>query len=174
MDVLQHSTPAPLSGIIYAAPLPYIGPIMKSLAKPVIAELSAGILSTDAATALDGRIKFVRSVFTNPDAVDHPTFASWVGASAYITAEGVKWALSRPQNPDVLFEAGEAGLPLLILYSEDDGQINNEVAVSEVGSHFVNKKVVVIPQAGHAVFYGNQSRVVEEVVSFISPNPPTV
>lgn len=140
---------------------------MKLLAKPLVGELSERILSTDAVTALDARIKFARSVFVDPDAVDHPIFASWVGSSAYITAEGVKRAISRPQNPAALLAAGKAGLPLLILYSDEDAQINNEVTVNEVGSIFVNKKVVVIPHAGHAVFHGDQSRVVAEIVSFV-------
>lgn len=140
---------------------------MKQLAKPLVGQLREGLFSTDAATALDTRIKFTRSAFLDPDAVDHPIFTSWVGSSAYITAEGVKRALSRSQNPTALFAAGKAGLPLLILYSEIDAQINNEVTVNEVGGVFVDKRVVVVPGAGHAVFHGNQSRVVAEIVSFI-------
>jgi len=166
-DVLQHITPAPLSGVIYAAGLPYIGPIMEPLAKPVIGELREGILSSDVTTALDFRIKFVHSTFIEPDAVDYSTMASWVGATAYIAGEGMKIALTRPQNPDGLFAAGKAGLPLLILYSEEDAQLNNEVVVQEIGSVFVNTKAVVIPRAGHALFYDNLSGVVAEIVHFV-------
>ena len=140
---------------------------MKQLAKPLVGELRGGLLSPDAATALDTRIRFARSAFVDPDIVDHPTFASWVGASAYVTGENVKRALSRSQDPAALFVAGKAGLPLLMLYSEEDAQINNEVTVNEVANVFQNKKVVVVPQSGHAAFYGNQSRVVTEIVSFI-------
>ena len=140
---------------------------MKQIAKPLIGELSEGLLSPDAATALDTRIRFARSVFVDPDTVDHPTFASWVGASAYITAENIKRTISRSQDPAALFAAGKAGLPLLFLYSEEDTQINNEVTVNEIGNFFENKKVIVVPRAGHAVFHGNQSRVVTEIVSFI-------
>jgi len=166
-DVLQHITPAPLSGIIYAAALPYIGPIMEPLAKPIIGELREGLFSPDVTTVLDFKIKFVHSTLIEPDAVDYSTMASWVGATAYIASEGMKIALSRSQTPDGLLAAGKAGLPLLILYSEEDAQLNNEVVVQEIGSVFVNKKVVVVPRAGHALFYDNHSCVVAEIIHFV-------
>ncbi|KAI5996871.1 alpha beta-hydrolase [Pisolithus orientalis] len=166
-DVCQHISPTPLAGIIYAAPLPYIGPIMAELGKPTIAPIREGLMAPDVATVMDSKIKFVLSTFVDPDAVDYPTIASWIGSGAYISGEGVKRAITRPQNPAGLYAAGKAGLPLLFLYSHEDAQLDNEVAVNEVGCFFENKKVIVIPRSGHAVFHDNQSRVVAEIISFI-------
>ena len=140
---------------------------MKDLGKPLIGELTKLILSPDAAKSIDGRIRFTRSVFVDPDSVDHLTFLSWVGIGFHMTAEGFKHAISRPQDPSALFKAGKDGLPLLFLYSDEDAQLNNEVSLNEVGPYFEKKKVVVVPRAGHAVFHGDQDRVVKEIVSFI-------
>ncbi|KAH7884167.1 alpha beta-hydrolase [Phlebopus sp. FC_14] len=167
-DLSDHIQPIPLSGIIFAAPLPYVHlPLMLKLSKPSIAPVRDALQAPDAATVMDAKIKFVHSTFINPKAVDYPTMTSWIGSGAYITGEGIRQAITRPQNPDALHKAGQDGLPLLMLYSHEDAQLNNEVVVDDVCRFFKNKKVVVIPEGGHAVFYDNQSLVVAEIVSFI-------
>ncbi|KAF8437240.1 Alpha/Beta hydrolase protein [Boletus edulis BED1] len=124
-DLCQHINPAPLSGIIYAAPLPYIGLFMKNLGKPEIAPVREALMAPDVATVMDSKIKFVRSTFLDPDVVDYPTVAAWVGAGTYISGEGIRRAITRPQDPAGLFAAGKAGLPLLVLVPEEEGRIRH-------------------------------------------------
>ncbi|KAF8138904.1 hypothetical protein EV363DRAFT_1427751 [Boletus edulis] len=106
-DLCQHINPAPLSG------------------KPEIAPVREALMAPDVATVMDSKIKFVRSTFLDPDAVDYPTVAAWVGAGTYISGEGIRRAITRPQDPAGLFAAGKAGLPLLVLVPEEEGRIRH-------------------------------------------------
>ncbi|PPQ82824.1 hypothetical protein CVT25_009199 [Psilocybe cyanescens] len=166
-DICANLKPGSISGIVYAAGLPYIGPIMNEVGQPFVLGCVPGLYSTDDVTlSANTKLAFVESVFNVPDSVPISIKWSWLG-SATVQHPAVSQAvLSRIQDPEKLFEAGSKGLPLLMLYGTRDTHLNGEVAIKWMTPHFKNIEVHTIQGGSHASFYDNEEEFVRTVVAY--------
>ncbi|EPQ58991.1 alpha/beta-hydrolase [Gloeophyllum trabeum ATCC 11539] len=167
-DYAQYVQPLPVSGVIYACSLPYVGPIMNVVGLPAILGFLPGLLTTDD-VVLNRRtaIEFGDSVWAEPEKVPFKTRCEWVGSSIFQSPKDANFVLTRPQDPAGLFKAGSEGLPLLVLSGTADRQVDGEVLVREMKPHFKDFDAKFFEGAGHAVFYDAYEGTREATVSFV-------
>ncbi|KAJ7286938.1 Alpha/Beta hydrolase protein [Mycena rebaudengoi] len=118
-DICSHISPVPLRGVIAIA-----GPLCvrergKTL-KPKILEMLPKFRSTDAVTALNTRIEFVDSAFTDPASIPFNVKAAWIGSTVMQSPE-VTGFISAGHRPDEtkLLELGARGFPAMVLYGSE-------------------------------------------------------
>ncbi|KAI0313238.1 alpha/beta-hydrolase [Amylostereum chailletii] len=166
-DIAQHLPPDTLSGVVHLAGLPYIGPIMSIVGKPVILDFLPGLFTTtDSVTSAKTKIAFVDSLFADPAAVPYETKCAWIGSALTQMPAVSQCVCTRPQDPDALFDVAKKGLPLLLLCGSEDSQIDAEKVVDEMKARFSDVTVRVFEGLGHALFYEDQAAVMESIVAF--------
>lgn len=167
-DYCQYVEPLPVSGIIYACALPYVGPIMGVVGLPAILGFMPGLFTTDD-VILNRRIsiEFGDSVFAQPEKVPFKTRCEWIGSSIFQGPKDAHFVCSRPQDPAALFKAGSQGVPMLILSGTADRQVDGQALVREMKPHFKNLQVKFLEGAGHAIFYDDYEGTVEAMTSFV-------
>ncbi|KAF8905798.1 Alpha/Beta hydrolase protein [Gymnopilus junonius] len=140
-DVCANLESGSISGIVYAAGLPYMGPVMNEVGKPLILGFLPGLFSTDdVLLSIHTKIAFIDSIFNNPDGVP-------VGLNVQDPVV-CKALLSRTQDPGKLFQAGSDGLPLMMISGTKDTHIHT------------------IEGGSHAMFYDNTEVFVKAVAEF--------
>jgi hypothetical protein len=164
----------PISGIIYFASLPYIGPIMGIVVTPLILgfvpQLQNDGLTTlichvklrsslsyfaDAAVALKCRTEFCKLLVASSRLPNVPQrdLNAWIGAACHFTPQACRLNLVRKQDPAGLFEAGQNGLPLLIIGGTDDEQVRVEKVINHMSPHFKVCETLMLDGVGHMPFY---------------------
>lgn len=167
-DVAAHLPKGYLSGIVYIAALPFIGPIMQRVGTPVVLGFLPGMFGeNDVNVATDTAIDFVDSVFANPEAVPFDLKTSWLGMSVLQRPAVTQFVLSRPQDPTRLFELGAEGFPLLIISGTKDKQVYGDIVVKEMQPYFKSLKSHTIEGAGHASFYDAPEEVADTISAFV-------
>ncbi|TFK55514.1 alpha/beta-hydrolase [Heliocybe sulcata] len=167
-DYCQYVNPIPVSGIIYACALPWVGPLMAVVGLPAIMGFMPGLFGTDD-VALNRRvtIDFGDSVFAEPEKVPFKTRCEWIGSSVFCGPKDANFVCTRPQDPAGLYKAGSEGLPLLILSGTADRQVDGKILEREMKPHFSNLEAKFFEGAGHAVFYDRYEGTKEAMVTFV-------
>lgn len=166
-DVCTHLGKDAISGIIYLAPLPYVGPIMNDVGSPTILGFLPGLFTTeDMALSRTTQLQFFDSLFNNPGAVPFSLKCQWLGCGVLQSPEVRKHVLSREQDPAKLFEAGANGLPLLIMSGSNDRQVIADAVVRCMKPKFVNTTVEIVQGGGHALFVDNREEFINIVIKW--------
>ncbi|KAJ3554410.1 hypothetical protein NM688_g3129 [Phlebia brevispora] len=168
-DACAHLDPLPVSGTVFLAALPYVGPIMGRVGTPTVLGFLPGLTSLDDPVLTDRtRFDFVESVFADPGKVPFSDKIFWLGQSTLQSGPVLSHILSRPQDPTKLHEAGQRGLPMLILGGTADRQVKSDVVVDEMKPHFKNLEVRLIDGGSHALFYDFQDEFVDSLINFVA------
>jgi len=167
-DVCAHLPPNTLGGLVYLAALPYVGAIMERVGTPIVLGLLPGLMNTTD-VALNGRTKvaFMNSLFTHPERIDFDVKTSWIGQAVLQPPDVASIILSRSQDPQKLHEAGQKGLPMLVLNGTADKQVMGDVVVKEMSPYFKDLDVVMVDEGSHALFYEYQDEVVGALLKFV-------
>ena len=168
-DICAHVTPLTIAGIVYIAPLPFLGPMMAPLVTPRMLGI-AQTLSTarDAATSGRAKTEFVNGVLAGaasrvPDTIK----AAWLGRSISQDAELTTCVLARQNDPAKLLEAGRQGMPLMVLVGSDDALVNGTAVVRELRRHFRNAEAHVVTGSSHALFVDRKDEFVRLLLVFV-------
>ncbi|TFK55476.1 alpha/beta-hydrolase [Heliocybe sulcata] len=167
-DYCLHVNPTPVSGIIFACSLPWVGPLMGVVGLPAILGFMPGLFGTDD-VVLNRRvaIDFGDSVFAQPDKVPFKTRCEWIGSSIFCGPKDANMLCSRTQDPAGLYKAGSEGLPMLILSGRLDRQVDGKILEREMKPYFKNLEAKHFEGAGHAVFYDAYEATKEATVAFV-------
>ncbi|KDR74313.1 hypothetical protein GALMADRAFT_123754 [Galerina marginata CBS 339.88] len=166
-DICTHLAPGSISGIVYAAGLPYIGPIMNEVGTPLVLGFLPGLFSTDdVVLSANTKVAFTDSLFNDPDNVPISIKWSWLGAATLQTPAVCRSLLSRIQDPEKLFQAGASGLPLMLISGSRDTQVQGDIVVRLMKPHFKDIEAHTIPGGSHALFYDNLEDFMRYVAEF--------
>jgi len=166
-DVCTHLGKDAISGIIYFAPLPYVGPIMNDVGSPTVLGFLPGLFTTeDMALSRKTQLQFFDSLFNSPETVPFSLKCQWLGCGVLQSPEARKLVLSREQDPAKLFEAGANGLPLLIMNGSNDRQVIGDAVVQCMKPKFVNTTVEIVQGGGHALFVDNREEFINRVIKW--------
>ncbi|THH06384.1 hypothetical protein EW145_g4122 [Phellinidium pouzarii] len=167
-DIATHLPEDTISGIVYLAALPYIGPVMQRVGKPTVLGFLPGLFCEDSVSmSVKTAVEFVDTLFIDPSAVPWETKCLWIGMAACQTPAHRKFVLTRSQDPAKLLELGAKGLPLLVVNGTSDRQVDGAAVVSEMKPDFKNLEVAMIEKDGsHAVFYDNPDATMDPITKF--------
>lgn len=168
-DVCANISPPPMSGLVFLSSLPSVAPeVLFTVATPTVVGLQPGLNTTsDAALYAQTKIDLIDSLFADPDNVPFALKTSLIGQSVMQRAALGGVLLSRAQDPAKLFEAGKAGMPLLILHGTGDKIMSGDGAVEALTPHFSDMDVRMYEGAGHALFHDKQDEVITEILVFL-------
>ncbi|KAI0739135.1 alpha/beta-hydrolase [Daedaleopsis nitida] len=168
-DICAHVNPLPISGIVYIAPLPFLGPMLPHTVTTRMLGITQ-TLSTARDAGGSGRAKteFVNGLLAGatgriPDA----TKAAWLGRSVAQDAEVTTAVLSRTHDPSKLLEVGREGMPLMILVGSEDALVDGPAVVRELRRHFRNAEAHVVVGGSHALFVDKKDEFVRLLLVFV-------
>ncbi|KAI0720798.1 alpha/beta-hydrolase [Cerioporus squamosus] len=168
-DICAHINPPPIAGIVYIAPLLYLGPTVAQFVTPRMLGI-AQTLATTNDTATSGRAKtdFVNGLVAGsapriPDTIK----ASWLGRSVSQDAEVTAHVLSRTHDPARLLELGRHGLPLLAILGAEDALVDGAAVGRELRRLFRNAEAHVVPGSSHALFVDHRDEFVRLLLVFV-------
>ncbi|KAG7441923.1 alpha/beta-hydrolase [Guyanagaster necrorhizus] len=168
-DIASHLPKDTLAGVVYLAALPFIGPIMGRVGTSTVLGFLPGLFNTDDVNfSAKTTIEFVDSLFVDPKNVPFNFKASCLGSALLQPPKVCSHVLSRPQDPEKLYELGKAGLPMLVLGGTADQQVKGAVVVEEMKPYYKNLDVRMVEGGSHALFYDNEAEVVDSISSFAS------
>ncbi len=168
-DICAHVTPLTIAGIVYMAPLPFLGPMMTHTVTPRMFGITQTLSSArDAATSGRAKTDFVNGLLaSSASQIPHTTKAAWLGRSVSQDAEVTTHVLSRQHDPSKLLEVGRQGMPLLILTGSEDALVDNTAVVRELRRHFRNAEAHVVSGGSHALFVDRKDDVVRILLAFV-------
>ncbi|KAH9483247.1 Non-heme chloroperoxidase [Psilocybe cubensis] len=168
-DICANLEPGAISGIVYAAGMPYLGPVTSVVGKPFVLGCLPGLYCTDNVNvSVETKVAFVDSVFTDPDSVPIHIKWAWLGSATVQYPAVSRAVLGRIQDPEKLYEAGSNGLPLLLVYGTEDKHLDGEAADKWMRPHFKDFEVHFIQEGSHSPFYDNEEEFVGVLVNFAS------
>ncbi|SJL08846.1 uncharacterized protein ARMOST_12217 [Armillaria ostoyae] len=168
-DIAAHLPKGTLAGVVYLAALPFIGPIMGRVGTPLVLGFLPGLFSTDDVNlSTKTTIDFVDSLFSDPKNVPFSFKTSCLGSALLQSPKACSNVVSRPQDPERLYELAKEGLPLLALSGTADQQVHGDVVVEEMRPYFKNMDVRTVEGGSHALFYDNEAEVVNSISTFAS------
>lgn len=156
-----------LDAVVYVAPLPWIGPIQKAIAKPELAALVPGLFTMDnVELSLSTSAAFVGTLTQRP--LPWGTRLAFIGASALSTPASRKAWLTRAMQPSRLQQAVREGkLRLLHLHGENDRQIDGKALEAQMREVFGDGfQVQHIANAGHALFIDQPDQAAGALIKF--------
>lgn len=167
VDVASHLPKDYLSGAVYIAALPYIGPIMETIGTSTITGFLPGLWSEDVNISSTTMVEFTDSLFVKPEEVSWSLKCQWMGMAVHQLPKHRTFILTRPQDPAKLHELGAIGFPLLALSGTQDRQVMGDVVVNEMKPYFTNIEAHRIEKGGsHAVHFENAAEVLAHIASF--------
>lgn len=160
----------PISGVVYISGLPYLGDILPIVATPLVLSFTRGISDVaDAANGLQTRVDFCKSLVSPKRLpfVPFPDLCTWIGSATHLPPAISSLVLGRTQDPEPLKSAAKNGLPLLILYGDDDLQISGPAVVEQMQPLFRDLEVVCLDGVGHTPFYEETKKSYEAISRFV-------
>ncbi|KIJ40418.1 hypothetical protein M422DRAFT_230170 [Sphaerobolus stellatus SS14] len=166
-DVCTHLGKDAISGVVYVTALPYIGPIMNEVGTSTVLGFLPGLFTTeDLALSRETKLLFLDSLFNDPESVPVSLKWQWLGSAVLQAPEVSQLVLSREQDPAKLFEAGEKGLPLLIINGSNDKQVKGDAVVSAMKAKFVKTTAETIEGGSHALFVDNRDEFIKVLIKW--------
>ncbi|KAJ7896286.1 Alpha/Beta hydrolase protein [Mycena olivaceomarginata] len=149
-DVLTFKPPTHISGIIYVAALPYMGPTLAQVGSPACLGTLAPLLQTADVDAYQAAaIAFAELTH---DSLPHDFYLACLGNSLVQPRGITGLVLGRTQDESGLLKAGrEAGLPMLSVHGAKDRIIVREAVLNAVEG-WKKLTVVDIADAEHFVW----------------------
>lgn len=167
-DIAANLPKDTLSGVIYIAPCPYIGPIMQTIGSKFILDLLVTLTTSPDTSIVNNELgTFADSCFTDINKIPWSVRAFWRGMASFQKQHHMLFSVSRPQDPAKLFELGADGIPVLLLNGTADPQVMAHSIKSEIQRLFKNSEIHLIPGAGHTPHYENKELVMEYISSFV-------
>ncbi|KAJ6508937.1 alpha/beta-hydrolase [Mycena sanguinolenta] len=165
-DVVTHLPSDTLSGAIYLSGMPATS-IAGEMAPPALLAVLPGLISNESVSAYQAATAvFNERLFSHPDAVSYATKCLHLGHS--LTPQIMGFSLARSMNIDKLWEAGQAGLPLLAVQGTKDAHREGSTRnVDEImRPHFKNYEMVWLEGRGHALHAECPNEIVEILITF--------
>ncbi|KAF7346175.1 Alpha/beta-hydrolase [Mycena sanguinolenta] len=165
-DVATHLPPDTLSGVIYLSGMPAPS-VAGEMAPPALVAVLPGLISDESVSAYQAAAAvFSERLFSHPDAVSYATQCLHRGHS--LTPQIMGFHLARSMNIDKVWEAGQAGLPLLVVQGTKDGHREGSAkSVDEImRPHFKNYEMVWLEGKGHALHAECPNEIVEFLITF--------
>ncbi|KAF7328808.1 putative oxidoreductase ephD [Mycena venus] len=167
-DVLSFHPPSYISGIIYVAALPYMGPTLAQVGSPACLVTLAPLMQTaDVGAYQTNAIAFAELTHA-PGTLPYDFYLACLGNSL-VQPRGITMRLlGRTQDESGLLKAGrEAGVPLLSVHGAKDRIIVRQ-AVLDAVQEWKNLTVVDIEDAEHFVWLSQPDKFRSEVLSWIA------
>ncbi len=134
---------------------------------PLVLGFLPGLFSTDDVNlSTKSTIDFVDTLFADPKNVPFSFKTSCLGTALLQSPKACSNVVSRPQDPEKLYELAKEGLPLLALSGTADQQVHGDVVVEEMRSYFKNMDVHTVEGGSHALFYDNEAEVIDSISRF--------
>ncbi|RDX40773.1 alpha/beta-hydrolase [Lentinus brumalis] len=168
-DICTHINPLPVAGIVYIAPLLFLGPTVTQFITPRMLGIAQTLTTThDTATSGRAKTEFVNGLVAGsapriPDSIK----AAWLGRSISQDAEVTAQVLLSSHDPARLLELGRHGLPLLALLGAEDALVDGPAVARELRRHFRNAEAHIIPGSSHALFVDHRDEFVRLLLMFV-------
>ncbi|KAJ7982841.1 Alpha/Beta hydrolase protein [Mycena polygramma] len=165
-DVLSFHPPTYISGVIYVAPLPYMGPTLAKVGSPATLVLLPALMQT--ANVDEYQAAAMGFAGLTHSSLPYDFYLACLGNSL-VQPRGVTLRLlSRTQDESGLLKAGrESGLPLLYVHAAKDRIIARDAVLNAVEG-WKNLTVVDIEDAEHFVWLSQPNKFRNEVLSWIA------
>lgn len=174
-DVLAHKPASYISGAILMAGFPYIASIPKVISSNGLA-LMAPLMSANSVPSFqDTALTFIGCLSSPSNPLPHLLRQAFLGDVMVQPRACSAHILTRTQDPKGLFDAGEAGLPYLIINGEEDPLVQSkeseralrEPAEKEGYTGWKDLKAVLVKDSGHMPFWEKPDVVRKEVLEFV-------
>ncbi|KAK7039421.1 putative oxidoreductase ephD [Favolaschia claudopus] len=169
-DILSFHPPSYISGVIYVAALPYMGPTLAQVGSPAcLVTLPALMQTTDVDQYQTNAIAFAELTH---DALPYDYYLACLGNSM-VQPRGVTMRLlARTQDESGLLKAGrEGGLPMLDIHGAKDRIIVKEAVLKAIEG-WGNLTVVDVEDAEHFIWLSKPDRFRKEVLSWVARISP--
>ena len=168
-DICAHASPPPISGVVFVAPLPFLGTAMTyGLTPPMVDVVQALGTSKDAGALGRAKTAFVDALFAGPARrIPDSTKAAWLGRSVAQEPEATNNAFCRAHDAARLLDAGRRGLPLTVLVGADDTLVDSSAVVRELRRHFRNSEAHIVAGSSHALFVDRRDEFVKHLLMFV-------
>ncbi|KLO07077.1 alpha/beta-hydrolase [Schizopora paradoxa] len=168
-DIAAHLPHDYLSGAIFICGPPYLGAVLEGIVTPDLATILPNLVSDTAPGAEHESAvsAFAGLLFTDTENVPWDIKWSWRGMGAIPPPSSFGFALVREIDAGPLIALGRKGFPLHVIGATDDGMINAQGVLAEVGKYFVKLTSFVVEKGSHAVFYQSRDVVVESITSYL-------
>ncbi|KAJ6465099.1 Alpha/Beta hydrolase protein [Mycena vitilis] len=165
-DVLSFHPPTYISGAIYVAPLPYMGPTLAKVGSPATLMLLPALTQT--ADVDEYQAAAMGFAGLTHSSLPYDFYLACLGNSL-VQPRGVTMRLlSRTQDESGLLKAGrESGLPLLSVHAAKDRIIARDAVLTAVEG-WKNMTVVDIDDAEHLIWLSQPDKFRNEVLSWIA------
>ncbi|EMD35722.1 hypothetical protein CERSUDRAFT_124390 [Gelatoporia subvermispora B] len=175
-DILSFHPPSYISGVIVITGFPYTASV-PHIATPFALGVIPPFTSTgDTPLFQSTALAFVRGLTAPSFALPHATYRALLGDVMLQPRMCCARLLGRPQDPKGFFEAGKAGLPMLIVDGPEDVIVYGGRMVDAVNSRdhldgyegWENLEVVKIAGAGHMPFVEKPDEFREAILGFVT------
>jgi pimeloyl-ACP methyl ester carboxylesterase len=169
-DICAHITPLPIRGVIWLAPLPWIGEILPIVATPEVLAIIPGLVSPDNTDhAFETRLTFCRQLVSPKwlPSVPFKTFTSWLGQSIMQSPMWGSLLLGRKQDQTRLLEEAGKGLPFVVISGTDDCQINGKKIEENMKPVIKDWEFHLLDGVGHTPFWEEPKSCVEIILKFV-------
>ncbi|KAJ7161208.1 Alpha/Beta hydrolase protein, partial [Mycena filopes] len=163
VDIFASYDSTYLAGLIFLSPQPYIG--LSDVVRPEAVGALPGLTnSTDVPLFKSTATAFVESFTDKP--MEYSIRLQILGAMLLQSATAVGRAMTRQQDPDVLFKVAAKKLPLLLILGEHDKVLYTEKVQEYYKREWTDIQSMVL-DAGHAVFLDRHEEVRKSVLEFV-------
>lgn len=168
-DIAAHLPARTISGAVYIAPCPYLGPILQEIGTPLVVDLVSRFTSDkEVAQAEETLSDFEMTFYNKVEDVPWETRALWRGMATFQSAQHRQFVLTRSQDPTRLLELGKRGLlPVLTLCGSQDVQVDLKGMEREIKRCFPGSEFYVVEGGSHALHLGNKEEVMLRVSAFV-------
>ncbi|KAM5536148.1 hypothetical protein V8D89_010247 [Ganoderma adspersum] len=168
-DICAHASPPPVAGVVFVAPLPFLGAAMTyAVTPPLVSVVQTLGVTRDAAALGRAKTAFVDALVAGPARrIPDATKAAWLGRSVAQEPEATNGVFCRAHDAARLLEAGRRGLPLMVLVGAEDALVDNAAVVRELRRHFRNSEAHVVAGGSHALFVDRRDEFVKHLLMFV-------
>ncbi|PIL23628.1 hypothetical protein GSI_14941 [Ganoderma sinense ZZ0214-1] len=168
-DICAHASPPPVAGVVFVAPLPFLGAAMTYAVAPPMADVVQTLgVAKDAAALGRAKTVFVDALFAGPARrIPDSTKAAWLGRSVAQEPEATNNVFCRVHDAARLLDAGRRGLPLMVLVGAEDVLVDSSAVVRELRRHFRNSEAHVVAGGSHALFVDRRDEFVKHLLMFV-------
>ncbi|KAJ7650843.1 alpha/beta-hydrolase [Roridomyces roridus] len=168
-DVVAHLPAETLSGVVYLSGVPATGAILGDLAPPKLLT-AVGALTANEGISIPAyqaaTLVFNDGLFAHPEQVPYAVKCLHRGHS--LSPDIMALCLGRTMDVNQLWEAGQQGLPLLMIQGTlDRHRMGSAKNIEEaMKPHFKNFQMIWLEGRGHALHYECPDDVVENLIKF--------
>jgi len=153
---------------VWLAAVPYMGPVFNRIARQeVLWSLPGHMSASDVVLYRQSKADFGDLIFHDPEGMDFNLKMSSLGQAFLLSPQVTQNLLTRMQDPTKFYEAGEKGLPLLVMSGCKDKLVDGDIVVAEAKSHFKIKDVNSVEGGSHTPWIEHKDEIVTELLKFV-------